>query len=82
MPRIRSKPINRFLLELIESKGYPTLKDAALSLGISYHTLLSLANLTDTSRIEIARVREVATRFDIEPHKFIAGLIAALSKSA
>lgn len=48
MPRHRTKPTNEFLEELIESRGYATLKDAADSAGMSPATVYGFADVTNS----------------------------------
>lgn len=76
MPRLRTRPTNQYLQELIESKGYSNLKDAAEGLGISYRLLLQYADIEGSHR-NLEALLSVSTALKVPADDLIRGLLHA-----
>lgn len=74
MPKVRSRPTNKFLEELVESRGYGSLKEAARAADIPLNTIYVYADVEDSHHNWETLIR-FCDQMGISVDEFIRGML-------
>lgn len=78
MPRVRTRPINPYIQQLMDERGITKLKDLAIATGIPYETLRGWADI-DGEHQFFASILNAARLLNKSPEDLMRGLMGQAS---
>lgn len=81
MPRVRTRPTNEYLEELISERGFTNLKEAADAAGLADSTVYGYADVT-TSHHSWNALLDFCEAMNISVDEFVRGMLKRNRKRA